>query len=82
EIKSKADPADWALGCSRPGERNFIYGISDDAPDCERRNIRNFEGKYAEMAATEARYEEYMMDDAEYAMVGYGTTARILKTAV
>ena len=33
------------------------------------------------MAATEARYEEYMMDDAEYAFVGYGTTARILKTA-
>ena len=81
EKKTKDDPANWALGCSRPGERNFIYGISDDAPDCERRNLKWQNGKYAEMAATEARYEEYMMDDAEYAFVGYGTTARILKTA-
>lgn len=81
EIKSKEDLADWALGHSRPGERNFIYGISDDAADCERRNIKWWEGKYAEMEATEARYEEWMMDDAEYAFVGYGTTARILKTA-
>ncbi len=82
EVKSKQDLSEWALGCSKPGTRNFIYGISDDGPDCERRNIRNFEGKYAEMAATEAKWEEYMMDDAEYAFAGYGTTSRILKTAV
>ncbi len=82
EIKSKQDLSEWALGCSKPGTRNFIYGISDDAPDCERRNLKWQVGKYAEMAATEAKYEEYMMDDAEYAFVGYGTTSRILKTAM
>jgi len=35
-----------------------------------------------EIANCETRYELYMMEDAEYAVVAYGTTARIIKGAI
>lgn len=34
------------------------------------------------MQETEQKYAEYMMEDAEYAFVAYGTTGRIAETAV
>lgn len=36
---------------------------------------------YDEIKKNETRWEEYLMDDAEYCIVAYGTTARIAKNA-
>ena len=47
---------------------NIIEGIVIDAPACEQKNLRFFKEKYAVIEANEVRYEEYMMDDAEYAL--------------
>ncbi len=39
-------------------------------------------GVYEQIKENEVQYEEYMMDDAEFCVVAYGTTARIAKNAV
>ena len=38
--------------------------------------------KYAEIEANELRFEDFMLDDAEYVVMGYGIVSRILKTVV
>jgi 2-oxoglutarate ferredoxin oxidoreductase subunit alpha len=41
-----------------------------------------YQRTYREIEKNEVRFEEYMMDDAEYGFVAYGTMARILKTTI
>ena len=38
--------------------------------------------RYAEIVKNETQVEEYMMEDAEYCIAAYGTTARVAKSAV
>ena len=38
--------------------------------------------RYAEIAKTETQVEEYRMEDAEYCIAAYGTTARIAKSMI
>ncbi len=42
----------------------------------------NLQAKYAQVELAESRIEEYQMDDADYAIIAYGTMARIAKTTV
>lgn len=43
---------------------------------------KRLQKKYDEMAQNELMVETQMMEDAEYAIVAYGTTARIALTAI
>lgn len=72
----------WAMGYGTNDKPNFIENLILDAPSCEARNIRFFKEKYAVIEEKEVKWEEYLMDDAEYAFVAYGTTSRIVKSAI
>jgi len=41
-----------------------------------------YEKMYDEWNTTEVRFEEYMMEDAEYLIIAWGTSARVAKTAI
>lgn len=71
----------WAA--SGRGERahnNFINSLFIDAVSCEEHN-RILAEKYAAMEASECRWEELLMEDAEIVFVAYGTPSRVAQTA-
>lgn len=76
-------PKNWAATGWKEGTRpraiiNSLY-IKPDA--CEAHN-RKLQEKYDKISKDETLVETQFMDDAEFAVVAYGTTARIALTAV
>lgn len=69
----------WKPGCGR--ERAVINSLYIDPAVLEKHNRKLFE-KYAVMEETECRWQEEMVDDADYVIVAYGTTARIARSAM
>ncbi len=57
---------------------NSLY-LSPDA--LERTNFERFE-RYRLIEENEAMYEEYLMEDAEYAIAAFGIAARVAKSAI
>ncbi len=45
-------------------------------------NYRKYNEMYEQWKEDEVLYEEYMMDDAEYVIIGWGMAARISKSAI
>jgi 2-oxoglutarate ferredoxin oxidoreductase subunit alpha len=73
---------DWMLVGKTPDrEHRVITSLDLDSNSMERHN-HALQAKYDRMAAEEVRYEEYMVDDAEYLMVAYGASARISHKSV
>ena len=72
---------DWALTGGRTGDRHNIKNLVIDPDDCEAWNHDHFK-VYAEVEANEQAWEEYLLDDAEYAFVSYGTASRVVRTAI
>ena len=74
---------DWAAtgwdGKSRP--RAVINSLYIEADRCEELNLA-LKKQYEEIAKNECMVEEQYMDDAEYVIAAYGTTARIALTAM
>ena len=73
---------DWALGnfTDEVREPRLISSIADE-------EVVELLNKRAAMlqkgwAANDVKWEEYMLDDAEYVCVAYGTSARVCKYAV
>lgn len=77
ELPSK----DWALTGKGAGPKHTVVNLNLDAYELEEANIELFK-KYAVIEANEKRHEDYMMDDAEFAFVSYGTSSRIVKSAI
>ena len=73
---------DWALGNFDQGEHEprLISSIADE-PVVEMLNKRAAMLQKG-WAANDVKWEEYMLDDAEYVCVAYGTSARVCKYAV
>ncbi len=71
----------WSLSAGAKSNQNLISSIFLDGDDLEAHN-RHLQEKYAQVAATEVRYEEYRVDDAEVVTLGFGIVARILRSAV
>ena len=69
----------WHEGCGR--ERAIINSLYIE-PDRLEALVRKLEAKYKAIAENETMVDLQYMDDAEYAVVAYGTTARIALTAV
>jgi len=69
----------WKEGCGR--ERAVINSLYIQ-PDVLEKHVNKLARKYAAISENETMVEELYMDDAEYAVVAYGTTARIALTAV
>ena len=69
----------WTPGCGR--ERAIINSLYI-APDKLEEHVRHLYEKYAAMEAQECRWQEELVDDADYVLVAYGTTARIARSAM
>ncbi len=71
----------WALKGRGDGPSRYQASLILDGLEMERHNWKLVR-KYKEIAEQETLFELYMMDDAEFAVVAYGTTARIAKGAI
>ena len=72
----------WATtgtGMKRP--HNIVNSLFLKPEELEKFNFERYE-RYAKIEATEARAEEYLMDDAEICIVAFGIAARVSKNAV
>ncbi|HET6207275.1 MAG TPA: 3-methyl-2-oxobutanoate dehydrogenase subunit VorB [Terracidiphilus sp.] len=69
---------DWAVLGNAATRGNFITSLHMDPNALEAHNTA-LEAKYRMAELNEARAEEWMTDDAEIVLVGYGIVGRILK---
>ncbi len=72
---------DWATTGAAGRDPNVINSLSLVAEHLEEHNWR-LQDKYKEATEKEQRWELYNCDDAELVLVAYGTTSRIVKSAV
>lgn len=74
---------DWAVTGSdeRNGQRNIVTSYYLDAEKFEQ-FIQHLQRKYDVITEKEQRWEDYMTEDAEYLMVGFGTCGRVAKSTV
>lgn len=72
---------DWAVYGDAESKRNLISSIFLDPDELERHNLR-LQEKYKMIEQAEVRVEEFMLEDADYVLMGFGIVSRILKTVV
>ena len=72
---------DWAVSGAVGRKRHFLTSIYLDVPSEEKTNLRLL-GRWREAQENEIRFKEYYLEDAEYAIIGFGTAGRIALTAV
>lgn len=78
----KFDKSDWALTGASGRKPNIVYSLRLSPEDAlEKVNFR-LQAKYKEIEKNEVRYETYMTEDAEYILVGFGTSSRLCRSAV
>ncbi|MBN1696920.1 MAG: 3-methyl-2-oxobutanoate dehydrogenase subunit VorB [Spirochaetales bacterium] len=71
----------WALTGDKNSERRLHTSIYIENDELEAHNMR-LQEKFSRMKAAEQRAEEYMTEDAELLLVGYGSVSRQLKAVV
>jgi 2-oxoglutarate/2-oxoacid ferredoxin oxidoreductase subunit alpha len=72
---------EWAIMGAKGRPKNVISSIYLSADKLEDHNVR-LQQKLATIQASEVRYQEQFMEDAEVAVVAFGTAARVAQTAV
>ncbi len=72
---------DWALTGASGRPARIVRSIDLQPELLEKRNL-DLQHKYAEIARREVRWAGYLLDDAEYVLVAYGTAARVARSAV
>lgn len=80
-VRSLDERPDWALTGAKGRDPNVITSIYID-PSKEEVFNRKLMAKQAEIEANEIRYREVLLDDAEIAVVAFGTAGRIVQSAV
>ena len=82
EPKSNLIEKPWATtGTGMAREHNIVNSLFLE-PDKLEDTIRARYERYARIEATEARCEEYMVDDADIIIASYGIASRIAKSAI
>jgi len=79
--KIPKDPPFWAVSGARDRDPNILTSIYIDPVDEEVTNIRLLK-RWLEIEKNEVRYHEYRMDDAEIAVIGFGTAGRVASSAI
>ncbi len=75
-------PKNWAAdGDTSKREKNVINSLYLDPYDLENHNMK-LKAKFDEMRKNHQRYELVNMEDAEIAIVAYGSVSRIARTAI
>jgi 2-oxoglutarate ferredoxin oxidoreductase subunit alpha len=72
---------DWALTGAAGRPARIIKSIDLQPDILEKRNLA-LQHKYREIARHETRWESWQLEDAEFAIVAYGTAARVARTAI
>ncbi len=70
----------WELTGAAGRDKRVITSLWLDPPTLERLNWKIY-AKQCEIEKDQVRYHEYMLDDAEYVIVAFGTSARVSWTA-
>lgn len=70
-----------ACGTQMKRKRNIVNSLYIEPDVLEKIVVERYE-RYKTIEENETRVEEYMTDDAEFIFASYGTTARIVKTAI
>jgi 2-oxoglutarate ferredoxin oxidoreductase subunit alpha len=73
---------DWALTGADGRDHNIISSINMGAENLEAYNLHLQQKLREIMMAGEMRYEAYMLDDAEFAIVAFGTASRASLSAI
>ncbi|MBR0466601.1 MAG: 3-methyl-2-oxobutanoate dehydrogenase subunit VorB [Clostridia bacterium] len=72
----------WAVtGTEMKRKHNIVNSLYLAPDELEKKNFERYE-KYKTVEENEARYESFMMEDAEYCVVAFGIAARVSKNAV
>ncbi len=71
----------WAVRGTAGTRQNMVSSIYLESDDLEEHQ-RRMEAKYIRAQQTETRWEEYLTDDADLLVVGFGIVSRILRSAV
>ncbi len=80
--KRELKPKTWITeGTGGKRQPNIVSSLFLNPQDLENHNI-DLQKKYTEMKEKEALYETYLVDDAEIVLTAYGTTARIVRSAI
>ncbi len=72
---------DWAVSGSSGRDRRILTSIYMNPEEEEAINMRLLQ-RWDEIERNEARWEEYFLEDAEIAVVGFGTAGRISLSAI
>ena len=72
---------DWALTGAAGRPPRIVKSIDLVPEVLERRNL-DLQRKYREIRRHEVRWDEWQLEDADYAIVAYGTAARVARSAV
>jgi 2-oxoglutarate ferredoxin oxidoreductase subunit alpha len=73
--------ADWVLTGANGRPPRVVKSIDLDPEALERRN-EALQSKYREITNRETRAEGYLLEDARYVIVAYGTAARVARSAI
>lgn len=80
--KRTIEPKTWAANGTKNHEgRNIINSVYLDPIELENHNLK-LQAKYKEVIKNETRYEMINMENPDYVIVAYGTTARIVRSAL
>jgi len=71
----------WAVRGTRETRNNLISSIYLE-PDLLEAHVRKLDEKYKKAEILETRHENYLADDPEVLLVGYGITSRVLRSVV
>jgi 2-oxoglutarate ferredoxin oxidoreductase subunit alpha len=80
-VRSTVDRPAWALTGAAGRKPNAISSIYIDPVVEEQFNLKLM-AKQAEIEAHEVRFAEFMLDDADLAIVAFGTAGRIAQSAI
>jgi len=77
----RKDIPDFAVSGAKNREPHILTSIYLDPVEEEKTNLRLML-RWQEIQKNEVRYKEYFMDDARFAIVGYGSAGRVALSAV
>jgi 2-oxoglutarate/2-oxoacid ferredoxin oxidoreductase subunit alpha len=73
--------AEWATTGEPGRDRRTLSSIYLNPPEEETANLRMLR-RWQQVQASEVRYKEYFLDDARFAVVGFGSAGRVALSAV
>lgn len=80
-VRRVADRPEWSLTGAKGRDPNIITSIYLDPTVMEGFNLKLMH-KFGEIEANEVRYKELLIEDAEIAIIAFGTAGRVAQSAV